>query len=212
MPVIEKNLPRLVTSFSSAGLGDAARAIMTTDTFPKAVITRGRVNGREIMMAGMAKGAGMINPQMATLLSFVFTDARISPGALRQSLRGGVKSSFNRITVDGDTSTNDTLLVLANGLAGNREILNDTPGYKKFSGLLHELLFSLARMIARDGEGATKLVEIVVDRSAHDLRSRAGGPGGGLLSPGQNRLFRRRCQLGQDSMRCRLLRRCHRPG
>ena len=162
MPLIEKNLPRLVTSLSSAGLGDAARAIMTTDTFPKAVITRGRVNGREIVMAGMAKGAGMINPKMATLLSFVFTDALISPGTLRQSLQDGVKSSFNRITVDGDTSTNDTLLVLANGLAGNRAILSHTAGHKKFSDLLRELLFSLARMIARDGEGATKLVEIAV--------------------------------------------------
>jgi glutamate N-acetyltransferase/amino-acid N-acetyltransferase len=162
MRVIEKSLPRLVTSLSSAGLEEAARAILTTDTFPKAVITRGRVNGREIVMAGMAKGAGMINPKMATLLSFVFTDALISPGTLRQSLRDGVKSSFNRITVDGDTSTNDTLLVLANGLAGNGEIFSYSAGYKKFSDLLRELLFSLARMIARDGEGATKLVEIAV--------------------------------------------------
>jgi glutamate N-acetyltransferase/amino-acid N-acetyltransferase len=162
MPVIEKNLPRLLASLSRTGLGDAARAIMTTDTFPKTVITRGRVNGRETVMAGMAKGAGMINPKMATLLSFVFTDASISPRALRQSLGDGVKSSFNRITVDGDTSTNDTLVVLANGQAGNREILSHTAGYKKFSGLLHELLFSLAKMIARDGEGATKLVEIAV--------------------------------------------------
>ena len=100
MPLIEKSLPRLVASLSSAGLGNAARAIMTTDTFPKAVIIRGRVNGQETVMAGMAKGAGMINPKMATLLSFVFTDALISPGTLRQSLSDGVKSSFNRITVD----------------------------------------------------------------------------------------------------------------
>jgi glutamate N-acetyltransferase/amino-acid N-acetyltransferase len=162
MPTIEKNLPRLVASLSSAGLADAARAIMTTDTFPKAVITRGRVNGREIAIAGMAKGAGMINPKMATLLSFVLTDVRISPGALHQSLRDGARRSFNRITVDGDTSTNDTLLILANGQANNRDILSHTPGHKKFSNLLHELLFSLAKMIARDGEGATKLVEIAV--------------------------------------------------
>jgi glutamate N-acetyltransferase/amino-acid N-acetyltransferase len=162
MPTIEKNLPRLLASLSSTGLADAARAIMTTDTFPKAVISRGRVNGREIAIAGMAKGAGMINPKMATLLSFAFTDASISPRALRQSLSGGVRKSFNRITVDGDTSTNDTLLILANGQAGNREILSRTAGYEKFSDLLHELLFSLAKMIARDGEGATKLVEIAV--------------------------------------------------
>jgi glutamate N-acetyltransferase/amino-acid N-acetyltransferase len=162
MPVIEKNLPRLVASLSSAGLGDAAQAIMTTDTFPKAVITRGRVNGSEIVIAGMAKGAGMINPKMATLLSFVFTDALISPRALRQSLSDGAQRSFNRITVDGDTSTNDTLLILANGKADNREILSHTVGYKKFSDLLNEVLFSLSQMVARDGEGATKLVEIAV--------------------------------------------------
>ena len=163
MPLIERNLPRLVASLSAAGLGDAARAIMTTDTFPKAVITRGQVNGREITIAGMAKGAGMIDPKMATLLSFVLTDACISPGALQQSIKDGTQGSFNRITVDRDTSTNDTVLILANGRARNREIVSHTPGYKKFSGLLDELLFSLARMIARDGEGATKLVEIAVE-------------------------------------------------
>jgi glutamate N-acetyltransferase/amino-acid N-acetyltransferase len=163
MPVIEKNLPRLVASLSSTGLGDAAQAIMTTDTFPKAAITRSPVNGREIVIAGMAKGAGMINPKMATLLSFVLTDALISPKALQQSLKDGAQGSFNRITVDRDTSTNDTLLILANGRARNREILSNTAGYKKFSDLLRELLFSLAKMIARDGEGATKLVEIAVE-------------------------------------------------
>jgi len=163
MPLIERNLPRLVASLSATGLGDAARAIMTTDTFPKAVITRGKVNGREITIAGMAKGAGMIDPKMATLLSFVLTDASISPRALQQSIKDGAEGSFNRITVDRDTSTNDTLLILANGRAGNREIVSHSPGYKKFSGLLHELLLSLARKIARDGEGATKLVEIAVE-------------------------------------------------
>jgi glutamate N-acetyltransferase/amino-acid N-acetyltransferase len=163
MPAMGKNLPRLVDSLSTEGLGEAARAIMTTDTFPKAVITRGYVNGQEITIAGIAKGAGMINPQMATLLSFVLTDAAIALRALRQSLKDGAQGSFNRITVDGDTSTNDTLLILANGQARNREILSNTAGYKKFSHLLHELLFSLAKMIVRDGEGATKLVEITVE-------------------------------------------------
>jgi len=162
MAAIEKILPDLVASLSAGGLGEAARAIMTTDTFPKAAVTRGRVNGQEITIAGIAKGAGMINPKMATLLSFVLTDASISPRALQESLKDGVQKSFNRITVDGDTSTNDTLLILANGQAGNREIASYSPGYKKFSALLHELLFTLAKMIVRDGEGATKLVEIVV--------------------------------------------------
>jgi glutamate N-acetyltransferase/amino-acid N-acetyltransferase len=165
MSLIEKNLPGLTASLSPAGLGDAARAIVTTDTFPKAGILRGRVNGKEITLAGMAKGAGMIGPRMATLLSFVFTDASISLRALRQSLKEGVQNSFNRVTVDGDTSTNDTLLILANGEAKNREIVPHTPGYKKFSEYLHELLLKLAKMIAFDGEGATKLVEIAVEQA-----------------------------------------------
>jgi len=165
MLAIEENLPLLVSSLSTGGLGDAARAIMTTDTFPKAAIVRSRVNGQKIVLAGLAKGAGMINPKMATLLSFVLTDAFISPRMLQKSLRDGNEESFNRLTVDGDTSTNDTLLILANGQAGNREIMVGTPGYKKFSALLHDLLFTLAKMIARDGEGATKLVEIAVERA-----------------------------------------------
>jgi glutamate N-acetyltransferase/amino-acid N-acetyltransferase len=163
MPAMEKNLPLLVDSLSSKGLGEAAQAILTTDTFPKAVIARSHVNGQEITIAGIAKGAGMINPKMATLLSFFLTDAAIAPQALRKSLQEGAQGSFNRVTVDGDTSTNDTLLILANGQSRNRRIMPHTAGYKKFSDLLHGLLFSLAKMIARDGEGATKLVEIAVE-------------------------------------------------
>jgi glutamate N-acetyltransferase/amino-acid N-acetyltransferase len=113
----------------------------------------------------MAKGAGMISPRMATLLVFVLTDAAISPGALRKALREGVQGSFNRITVDGDMSTNDTLLVLANGRAGNQEITPANPGFKKFSLLLNDLLYSLARKVAQDGEGVTKLVKIVVEKA-----------------------------------------------
>jgi glutamate N-acetyltransferase/amino-acid N-acetyltransferase len=163
MSLIEKNLPRLLSSLAPDGLGNVARAIVTTDTFPKAVILRQQVNGREITLAGIAKGAGMISPQMATLLSFVITDASISLKALRQSLKAGVQESFNRVIVDGDMSTNDTLLILANGEAKNREITLGTPGYKKFVLFLHDLLFSLAQKIASDGEGATKLVVIAVE-------------------------------------------------
>ncbi len=165
MKVIEKGIPTLVASLSPRGLGDAALAIMTTDTLPKAVITRGKVNGREITIAGFAKGAGMISPRMATLLVFVLTDAAISPGALRKALREGAQGSFNRITVDGDMSTNDTLLVLANGKAGNREITSATPGFKQFSFFLNDLLYSLARKVAQDGEGVTKVVKIVVEKA-----------------------------------------------
>ncbi len=165
MPVIEKSLPLLVSSCSVDGLEDAARAIMTTDTHPKAGIIRKQINGKDITLAGFAKGAGMISPKMATLLSFVLTDAAISPGALKRCLREGVEESFNRITVDGDMSTNDTLLVLANGQAGNAPILSDTPAYRQFSLHLGSLLFDLARLIVQDGEGATKVVKVIVEQA-----------------------------------------------
>ena len=165
MNLIEENVPRLLSSLKPEGLGDAARAIVTTDTFPKGAILRQKVNGKDITLAGIAKGAGMISPHMATLLSFVITDASISLKALRQSLKEGVRESYNRVTVDGDMSTNDTLLILANGEAKNKEIFPGTAGYRKFSFLLRELLFSLAQKIVRDGEGATKLVAIVVEKA-----------------------------------------------
>ncbi len=160
--VMEESLPRLIHSLSPVGLGEAAQAIMTTDTFPKAVIKRGQVNGKRITIAGIAKGAGMISPKMATLLSFVITDAAVSLPALRKALQEGVNRSFNCITVDGDMSTNDTLLILANGQAQNGPVLRNTPAYRKFSVLLNEVLLSLAKMIAFDGEGATKLVQVLV--------------------------------------------------
>ncbi len=165
LELMEKGIPVLVSGCSAAGLPEAARAIMTTDTFPKAAIGRATINGREITIAGMAKGAGMISPNMATLLAFVFTDASISARALKQSLREGAQVSLNRVTIDGDMSTNDTLLAFANGAAGNREILPGTPGHRRFSSELNGILIDLARRIARDGEGATKLVEIRVEQA-----------------------------------------------
>jgi glutamate N-acetyltransferase/amino-acid N-acetyltransferase len=171
MAQIESHLPILVSSLSPTGLEAAAQSIMTTDTFPKAVITRSRVNGQEITLAGIAKGAGMIAPHMATLLSFVLTDAVISLSALRRALKEGVEGSFNRITVDGDMSTNDTLLILANGRAGNQPIREKTPGYRKFLALLQDVLFPLAKMIVRDGEGATKLVEVVVENARNQAEA-----------------------------------------
>jgi glutamate N-acetyltransferase/amino-acid N-acetyltransferase len=174
MAQIENHLPILISALSPMGLEEAAKAIMTTDTFPKAAIIRSRVNGKEITIAGIAKGAGMIAPHMATLLSFVLTDAVVSPPALRRALKDGVEQSFNRITVDGDTSTNDTLLALANGKAGNSPIREKTSGFKQFSALLNGVLLSLAKMIARDGEGATKLVEVVVENAkTHEDAQRA---------------------------------------
>lgn len=160
---IKKKLPLLISALSADGLAEVARAIVTTDTFPKAEKVKGKVNGQEITLAGIAKGAGMISPQMATMLSFVLTDAWISPRALKKCLQEQVKETFNLVIIDGDMSTNDTVLVLANGQAQNKMIEPNTTGYKKFSELLRQILYALAEKIARDGEGATKLVKITVE-------------------------------------------------
>jgi glutamate N-acetyltransferase/amino-acid N-acetyltransferase len=168
LETMEKHIPLLVASLSSGGLADAARAIMTTDTRPKAAVVQGRVNGKEVSLAGIAKGAGMISPKMATLLVFVLTDAAVSAGALRKALKEGVQESFNRITVDGDMSTNDTLLILANGKAGNGRVLPGTTGFKTFSTLLRDLLLTLAKKTVADGEGVTKVVRVLVERARTD--------------------------------------------
>jgi len=156
-------LPKLVSAVHVDGWFDAARAIMTTDTVPKIHMVKGLLQDRPFTVLGIAKGAGMIYPDMATLLSFVATDAAISPEALQTLVREETERSFNRITVDGDTSTNDTLFVLANGLAGNRPIRNlDSSDGERLRWALGEVLLNLAKMIVADGEGATKFVEITV--------------------------------------------------
>jgi glutamate N-acetyltransferase/amino-acid N-acetyltransferase len=142
---------------------------MTTDTVPKVHVVGGRTEGRPFTVLGIAKGAGMICPDMATLLAFVATDVAITPTALQALVREETERSFNRITVDGDTSTNDTLFVLANGRAGNQTIDNpDTPAAVAIRRALGEVLVTLARKIVADGEGATKFVEIrVVGAGSH---------------------------------------------
>lgn len=140
-----------------------ARAIMTTDTFPKEAATQVVVGGQTVTIAGVAKGAGMIAPNMATLLSVVITDVDATPAALQTALKDAADRSFNCVTVDGDMSTNDTLIVLANGQAQNATITGPTsPGYAEFLTGLREVCAALARLIARDGEGATKMVTIRV--------------------------------------------------
>ena len=156
-------LPKLVSAVRGDGWFEAARAIMTTDTVPKIHMVKDLLLDRPFTVLGIAKGAGMIYPDMATLLSFVVTDAAISPEALQALVREETDRSFNRITVDGDTSTNDTLFVLANGLAGNRPIKNlDSSDGERLRWALGEVLLTLAKMIVADGEGATKFVEITV--------------------------------------------------
>ena len=156
-------VPRLVEELSADGFDDLAQAIMTTDTVAKTSSTTIYIDGTEVRLLGVAKGSGMIMPNMATMLCFVVTDAQIVFPALKNAVKTGVEQSFNRITVDGDTSTNDMVLVMANGAAGNEWIDEDNPGARKvFADALHEIFKELALMIVADGEGATKLVTIRV--------------------------------------------------
>lgn len=137
----------------------AARAIMTTDTRPKEAAVTFEIGGKTVTIGGMAKGSGMIHPNMCTMLSFITTDAKISGKALRKALRADVEDTYNMISVDGDTSTNDTVLLLANGMAGNDKIRYGTPEYKRFCEALHYVNETLAKKMAGDGEGATALFE-----------------------------------------------------
>jgi glutamate N-acetyltransferase/amino-acid N-acetyltransferase len=155
-------------TLSPGGFWDAASAITTTDAYPKAGLRRVEVGGRRLTVAAMAKGAGMIAPDMATLLVFVLTDAAIGSGPLRAALRVALTRSFNAITVDGDMSTNDTVIALANGVAGNPPLRARTPAHGRFTEVLVGLLDDLARLVVLDGEGATRCVEIVVRGARHD--------------------------------------------
>jgi glutamate N-acetyltransferase/amino-acid N-acetyltransferase len=155
-------LPGLAAAAGASSLDDVAAAIMTTDTFPKLECRQGEAGGVPYTITGVAKGAGMIRPDMATMLAFIVTDAAVDGQFLQQSFRTANELSFNSITVDGDMSTNDTAIILANGAAGNPLILPGTADAETFAALLDELLLSLAKLIVRDGEGATKFVTITV--------------------------------------------------
>ncbi|MBS0155077.1 MAG: bifunctional glutamate N-acetyltransferase/amino-acid acetyltransferase ArgJ [Nitrospira sp.] len=156
-------MPSLFSRLSVKGGAQAAQAILTTDLRPKTVSVQARIGGRMITIGGMAKGSGMIHPDMATMLGYLTTDAAITPPALQQALRAAADESFNCITVDGDTSTNDTVLCLANGLARNRVIEPQSRAYHDFERLLTEAAQTLALLICRDGEGVTKIVKVLVE-------------------------------------------------
>jgi glutamate N-acetyltransferase/amino-acid N-acetyltransferase len=155
-------VPQVVAQLRPNGWADAARAIMTTDTRPKLVTRTVEIDGHTVSFAGIAKGAGMIHPNMATMLSTIATDAAISQPLLQQALTVAVELSYNCISIDGDTSTNDTVLLLANGLAGNPEITEAGPAYSAFLAALTAIATALAQAIVRDGEGVTKFVTIHV--------------------------------------------------
>lgn len=148
-----------------------ARAMMTTDAFPKMSSQTLNLGGAEINILGLAKGAGMIHPDMATMLAFVMTDASLADGLLEGLLEKSVNASFNRITVDRDTSTNDMALLLASGVAGNDVIAEGSEDLERFKRALDEIMLDLAKMIVRDGEGATKLVRIQVEGATSDTEA-----------------------------------------
>ena len=162
--VIEAGMPALYAQLahSAAGSDAAAHAIMTTDTVKKEVALETVIGGKTVAIGGIAKGSGMIHPNMGTMLCFLTTDCAISPAMIKAALLDTVTTTFNRISVDGDTSTNDTCLVLANGLAGNAEITEKNGDYDDFVAALRELCTTLARAMAADGEGAKHLITCTV--------------------------------------------------
>ena len=162
-------------ALSQEGGHDLARAMMTTDTRPKEIAVKVKSGQDEFTIGGVAKGAGMIHPDMATMLCFLTTDAAVEPAFLDLSLKKAVDSTFNMISVDGDTSTNDTVMIMANGLAGNKAISQSSDSAVPFQEALEQVCLYLAKAIARDGEGATRLIEVRVNGAAslEDARSAA---------------------------------------
>ncbi|MBE6604102.1 MAG: bifunctional glutamate N-acetyltransferase/amino-acid acetyltransferase ArgJ [Ruminococcaceae bacterium] len=165
---IKKAMPQLVAGLTYDHLGAraAAEAIITTDTVAKEVAVEFEVGGKTCHLGGIAKGSGMIHPNMATMLVFITTDVKISSAMLQRALSTDVQKSFNMVSIDGDTSTNDTVAVLANGLAGNVEIVSEGADFEAFMKALNTVTVQLCRMLAGDGEGATKLLECKVTGAA----------------------------------------------
>ena len=159
---IEAALPDLAGMLRPEGQADAARAILTTDTVAKEVAVEFTLGGRTCRLGGIAKGSGMIHPNLATMLVFLTTDAAISSQMLQKALSTDVRKSFNMVSVDGDTSTNDMVVILANGMAGNPEITEENEDFATFMQALNTVTVCLCRMIAGDGEGATKLLQCIV--------------------------------------------------
>ena len=169
MDTLKTGLSKLVVNGNS---DDFSKAILTTDTMVKTVAVTEKFGRDEVTMAGVAKGSGMIHPNMATMLAFITCDANISSETLQLALSQNVETTFNQITVDGDTSTNDMVLVMSNGCTLNTELLPNTPEFDKFSAMLNYVMQELAKMIAKDGEGASKLIEVNVKNAPNALDAR----------------------------------------
>jgi len=163
---------RLVETLGDSSSMDAPEAIMTTDTFPKTAYRTITLDGKSVTLSGFSKGSGMIHPNMGTMLGFIMTDAVIEKPLLQQALTEATVKSFNQVSVDGDTSTNDCAIVMANGMAGNTTISEAGDAYALFSQALTELCIDLAKQIAKDGEGATKMLEARVSGAADDNSAR----------------------------------------
>ena len=175
---IEAAVPGLAASLTTRGSEDAARAIMTTDTVVKNFAVSCKLGGKTVRIGGIAKGSGMIHPNMGTMLCFLTTDAAVSAKALDAALRLAVGESFNMVSIDGDTSTNDTCAVLANGLAGNEEIAEpEGSGFQTFTEALTQLCVRLARTLAKDGEGASRLLVCRVSGAKDDANARTAAKG-----------------------------------
>lgn len=166
-------IPQLAKQLSPDGIAHAAEAIITTDSFPKISRFEGEAGGKPYKILGVAKGAGMIMPHMATMLCFILSDIQIDAADLSKGISTSVKTTFNRISVDGDTSTNDTVLALANGMAGNGELSSDD--WTRFQKGLTHVMDELATMIVKDGEGATKVVKIRIKGAGTDLDALTAG-------------------------------------
>jgi glutamate N-acetyltransferase/amino-acid N-acetyltransferase len=164
MPIerIRPKISELADNLGRATIEDVAEAIMTTDRFPKIVKKKVKMGNKVGSIVGICKGAGMIWPDMATMLCFIVTDVAVKQKTLHKVLNDAVKKSFNRITIDGDRSTNDTALIIANGMLGNPQITEKSGTYPAFKKVLHEVTFELSKLIVKDGEGATKFIEIEV--------------------------------------------------
>ncbi len=155
-------IPALTHNVGGASFEDVARAIMTTDTFPKMITKKIKIGNNMGTLSGICKGAGMIAPNMATMLCFILTDIAVEQKTLNKTLKSSVNRSFNRITIDGDMSTNDTVLMMANGMLGNKPLSEKSGPFQTFQKALNDLAYELALLVVKDGEGATKLIEIHV--------------------------------------------------
>jgi glutamate N-acetyltransferase/amino-acid N-acetyltransferase len=168
MPAVRNGIPILISRLRKAGYKEAAKAIMTTDTCPKEIAVQDQIGGKTVTIGGIAKGSGMIHPDMATMLAYLTTDVAIDQKTLQATLRTVANQTFNCISVDGETSTNDTALCLANGKAGNTPIKAGTAAHGKFEELLFQVCHHLAMEIVRDGEGATKIIEFQIHQASSD--------------------------------------------